>query len=84
MLEKNERCTMCGTAKWEWDENKFAYEAVEDFCPGCLRKSALQETAGNNPGSTVILVPTNTVEHAKRLKRAEEQWRREMQRKAER
>jgi hypothetical protein len=81
-LEKNERCQLCGSANWEWDQNRFAYEAVETMCQGCLRISAMQETTGNRPGVSVVLSPTGTVDHAKRLKRATQIWRDEMSRKA--
>ena len=27
-LEEGSRCSMCGTAQWEWDEDPGAYEAV--------------------------------------------------------
>lgn len=80
-LEKNERCQVCGTSQWEWEENKFAYEAVEHFCQGCLHTSVLREQSGQKPGVTVILARTNTVEHAKRQKRAKQQWLSEMSRK---
>lgn len=58
-LEKATRCTMCGTAQWEWDEDKFAYTAIEDFCKGCYQKQVAQEeTANSLPGTSIRLVPT--------------------------
>ena len=35
MLEKSARCDMCGTAEWEWEADRRAYEPVEKFCMGC-------------------------------------------------
>lgn len=66
-LEKASRCALCGTAEWEWEENKRAYYPIEEFCPGCYQKSMLQETAGQVPGTTVKLVPAKSQDHAKRL-----------------
>lgn len=78
-MEKNERCQLCGTAPWEWDPkqggNRFAYEAVGELCQGCLHRAVANEQIGQSPGVNVILKPTNTPEHAKRMKRAEENWK---------
>lgn len=83
-LEKGERCQLCGTADWEWEANRFAYEAVEKQCHGCLHIAAAQEMIRDKTGVTVSLVPTGTMDHAKRLIRAEQIWRDEMERKARR
>lgn len=62
ILESSQRCTMCGTAPWEWEENKYAYTAVEEFCQGCYQKSVYQDTQGSSlPGTNVKLVPTTPV-----------------------
>jgi hypothetical protein len=60
ILEKAARCTQCGTAPWEWEENKFAYTPVEELCMGCYKKSVFQDTEGSKglPGTNVRLVPT--------------------------
>jgi hypothetical protein len=68
-IEKAMKCAMCGTAEWEWDENRRAYEPVEKFCMGCYLKAITNEDAGALPGTTISLVPTSTVESAKRLTR---------------
>ena len=47
-LERAERCTMCGTASYEWEEDPFAYEAVRVSCPGCMRRETLQEDSGES------------------------------------
>jgi hypothetical protein len=58
-LERALRCDMCGTAQWEWDENKFAYTATEEFCQGCYQKTVHQETDSKSlPGTNIRLVPT--------------------------
>lgn len=59
VMEQNTRCTLCGTASWEWEENKFAYTAVDDFCRGCYQKSVFSDTESSSlPGTNVKLVPT--------------------------
>ena len=58
-LESSARCTMCGTASWEWEENKFAFTAVDEFCQGCYQKSIFGDTQGSSlPGTNVRLIPT--------------------------
>lgn len=76
MLEKSERCAMCGTADWEWKEDRFAYEPVERFCHGCYLKSAAQENDPhkNKDGITIELLPTRTVEAARRLVKAQKKY----------
>lgn len=56
---------MCGTAGWEWEENKFAYTAVDDFCQGCYQKSRHSEGTRSLPGTNVKLVPTTPFLKAK-------------------
>lgn len=61
LMEQNERCTMCGTAEWEWEENRFAYTPIDTFCRGCYLKSVYGETESEQkalPGTNVKLVPT--------------------------
>lgn len=67
LLEKSDRCGLCGTAGWEWEENKRAYTPVEHFCPGCYAKEALGENAGEMLGTTVRLVSSGSQEAARRL-----------------
>ena len=57
LLEQAEVCVLCGTAEWEWKENRFAYVAREKFCHGCYLKEVTSEGAGKLPGTTVDLVP---------------------------
>ena len=59
ILESTERCSLCGTAEWEWKANKHAFTAVDHFCPGCYMKSIYSETVGSSlPGTNVKLIPT--------------------------
>lgn len=64
---KNERCSLCGTADWEWDPaqggTRFAYEPVEKLCQGCY---VMHEQGTGQPGTSVVLEPTNTQASAKR------------------
>lgn len=55
LIEKNERCTLCGTAPWEWEEDKYAYSTEEKFCQGCYMKHVSTEGQGRLPGTTVEL-----------------------------
>lgn len=47
---------MCGTAGWEWEENRYAYDVQEVFCPGCYRKEVSAE-GDKLPGTRIELVP---------------------------
>jgi hypothetical protein len=58
--EKSARCALCGTAEWEWAEDKDAYQAISEFCPGCYRKDAAQDGSDHLPGQSVTLVPTTS------------------------
>lgn len=69
-LEKATKCPKCGTAEWEWDPqgggSKFAYEAVAIHCRGCFMQETSTEDLDRQPGVTVQLHPTGTVESARR------------------
>ncbi len=57
---------MCGTAKWEWDESRFAYTAIDEFCQGCYMKSVYSNQESSDlPGTNVKLVPTTKIMSAK-------------------
>jgi len=59
LIEHGLRCQLCGTAEWEWENNKFAFTAVEEFCQGCYQKSVFQDQQGSSlPGTNVKLIPT--------------------------
>lgn len=66
-MEKALRCVMCGTAEWEWDRNRHAYEAVDRFCHGCWHRDSRAKERENQPGVTVELAPTGTQAWAKRF-----------------
>lgn len=58
-MESSERCTMCGTAPWEWEQDKFAFTPVDEFCQGCYQKAVFGDTQGSSlPGTNVKLIPT--------------------------
>lgn len=67
ILEKSAHCELCGTADWEWEENRRAYAPVEHFCLGCYTKTVYGEDSNNSPGTTIRLIATNSVEYARRL-----------------
>lgn len=58
---------MCGTAEWEWEKDRRAYEPVEKFCMGCYLREVAGEEAGSSPGTTISLEPSRGVKAAKRL-----------------
>jgi hypothetical protein len=73
LATKAEHCVMCGTAAWEWDPKqggkRRAYDAVEEFCPGCYAKASARtmDPGRNTDGISVVLVPNdNSVEAARR------------------
>lgn len=58
LMERAERCQMCGTAPWEWDEDKYAYEPAREVCFGCQKKDLLRDDQEKSPaGSSVVLIP---------------------------
>lgn len=79
LLEQSLTCMMCGTAEWQWEENKFAFMPVENWCKGCYLKSVSSEEAGTAPGTTIALVPTTP----ERLAEQEEREKRRARMKAE-
>jgi hypothetical protein len=59
ILESGLRCQMCGTAPWEWEGNRFAFTAIDEFCQGCYQKAIFSDTQGSSlPGTNAKLVPT--------------------------
>src|SRR5262245_62137333 len=70
-LEQSSRCNMCGTAGWEWEDNRYAYTAVDEFCPGCYRKSVFSDQESRSlPGTNVKLVPTTPLLKAQMVVKA--------------
>lgn len=69
---KADRCALCGTADWEWDPAqggaRHAYEPVEKLCQGCYVK---HDQGSEQPGTYVVLEPTNTRAAAQRQLAAE-------------
>lgn len=57
LMESGGTCQLCGTAPWEWEDDKFAYEPAETFCRGCYLKEVASEGAGSMAGTTIELVP---------------------------
>lgn len=62
LLESNERCQMCGTADWEWQEDRYAYEPMPKQCWGCYLKDRATDENDRLPGSTMTLVPAKEAE----------------------
>jgi len=69
LMEKGLRCDMCGTAEWEWDADRRAYEPVEKFCMGCYLKHMADEGGGQMPGTSIVMEPSRSQKAAQRLQR---------------
>ena len=65
MLESGERCQLCGTAAWEWEDDPFAYEAMVHRCHGCYVRDAARDEGELGPGTTISLVPRKKAEELK-------------------
>ena len=61
LLENSERCQMCGTAPWEWDDDRNAYEPISHQCWGCYVKDGADQ-GDSLPGSRITLVPRKQAE----------------------
>lgn len=58
VLERAEKCPMCGTSDWEWEADPYAYVPMPHRCKGCMLKETLaddEDTKGK--GVTIRLVP---------------------------
>lgn len=73
-MEKAERCQMCGTAAWEWEEDRYAYEPAREVCIGCQKKDLLRDDHEKPPpGSSVVLIPKKVAAARRRAEREKEQ-----------
>jgi hypothetical protein len=70
LFEAAERCSMCGTADWEWQANNHAYEPVLRTCLGCYYKEIAREGQEIGPGVTVMLEKPGTMQSAQRQVKA--------------
>jgi len=57
LIDDAQRCQMCGSAAWEWDEDRFAYHAALRMCFGCQHLDAAKEDHKPSPGMRMVLVP---------------------------
>jgi len=59
MAYEGSMCSMCGTGRWEWDPeqggSRFAYEPVEEICPGCEKKDWLRDNSEHRAGVYIAL-----------------------------
>ena len=55
-MERAERCSMCGTAQREWDDDPFAYAPERVTCPGCRARETLQSDTSEPLGKGVSVV----------------------------
>lgn len=71
LMEEAERCQMCGTAAWEWEEDPRGFAPSVHVCRGCALREQSKEMASNVPGGTVVLV-TGKAKEAELAKQREE------------
>jgi hypothetical protein len=62
LMESAQRCQMCGTAPWEWEEDRHAYEGAVSQCWGCYIKDRAGQGEDLLPGASVVLVPRRVAE----------------------
>lgn len=48
MAEQAARCSQCGTAEWEWEEDGEAYHAEPYVCRGCARTENVRQSFGTD------------------------------------
>lgn len=60
LAEDRLRCPHCGTAEWEWEEDRDFAHAEARVCPGCnaigLERKAWEKSAEFMPGLSIRLV----------------------------
>lgn len=61
LLESSARCQSCGTAAWEWEEDRYAYTPLTMQCMGCYVKEVAREDDAP-PGARITLVPKDQAE----------------------
>lgn len=62
-----DKCSGCGTAKDEWEEDRFAYVAHTWVCPGCEnieneKQNDPRKDQGGTPGLKTYLLPRQVSE----------------------
>lgn len=60
---------MCGTSEWEWEEDRYAYEAASRMCWGCQRLDAAREDGAPAPGISMVLIPKKKAEELSQRRR---------------
>jgi len=73
-MEKAARCQMCGTADWEWEADRYAYEPAVRLCRGCEIKESVSDQTDKRPGQRVELAPASGIAAARR-RLAEQRYR---------
>lgn len=74
-IEESQRCQMCGTASWEWEDNPYAYEPIAQLCKGCYLKDTAQEDSKNLPGTQIVLEPSAAITYEMRAVQLERRKR---------
>jgi len=69
ILEESARCQMCGTSPWEWEEDPFAYEPVQETCRGCQLRDMASDEVSQGRGQRVVLIPKRVAEKRRAVPR---------------
>ena len=56
LMDEALRCTSCGTADWEFDEDPNAYWPDIKVCRGCALRDQRRDDLGSVPGATIVLL----------------------------
>jgi len=59
LVESGSKCPSCGTAEWEWEEDRYAYEPAVHQCWGCYLKELSSDDASGLAGGRIVLQPKN-------------------------
>lgn len=57
LLESSGKCSSCGTAAWEWEADRYAYEPAVQQCWGCYLKEISRDETDGMAGARIALVP---------------------------
>ena len=55
LSEDSLRCTLCGTAEYEWTD-QYAFVPSVNVCKGCQMRENARDMAKDVPGGTIVLL----------------------------
>lgn len=69
LLEEGSKCQQCGTAAWEWEEDRYAYEPSVHQCWGCYLKDLSRDDIQGMAGGRIVLVPKHVAAQQREIAR---------------